>query len=130
MKSFQENRKYIENEFENARFDEATGKSSEELFADLSKMQDESSDIPDREMFCAEAYAYLLRNMQLEINERTPFSVKFNIGVDYSWFASIDVYDKAIFRRQRVKVLSEKLPNEYKNLKMRINERSTFRTGG
>ena len=116
MRSFQENRRFIENEFENARFDEATGKSAEELFAELMKMQDESGNVSDRERFCAEAYAYLLRNMQLEINERTPFSVKFNVGVNYSGFASIDIYDKALFRRQREKVLSEKLPEEYKRM--------------
>ena len=106
MKKFADNRKYVENEFENACFDESTGKSAEELFSELSKMQDESGEISDRERFCAEAYSYLLRNMQLEINEHTPFSVKFNIGVNYSSFASIDIYDKAIFRRQRAKVLS------------------------
>ena len=113
MRSFLENRKFVENEFEHACFDETTGMSAEELFTELSKMQDESYDAPDRELFCAEAYAYLLRNMQLEINDRTPFSVKFNIGVDYSWFASIDIYDKALFRNQRAKVLSEKLPEEF-----------------
>ena len=117
MNCFAENRKFIENEFENASFDKATGKSAEELFSELMKMQDESGDLLDRERFCAEAYAYLLRNMQLEINEHTPFSVKFNIGVNYSGFASIDIYDKALFRRQREKVLSEKLPLEYKRMR-------------
>ena len=116
MRSFLENRKFIENEFQHACFDETTGKSAEELYFELSKMQDESCDAPDRERFCAEAYAYLLRNMQFEINEHTPFSVKFNIGIDYSGFASIDIYDKAIFRNQRVKVLSEKLLCEYKKM--------------
>ena len=121
MNSFKDNRKFIENEFENARFDEATGKSCDELFRELSKMQEQSSFSDDRERFCAEAYAYLLRNMQLEINEHTPFSVKFNIGVNYSGFASIDVYDKALFRRQREKVLSEKLPLEYEKMR-ELNE--------
>lgn len=116
MNSFIDNRKFIENEFENASFDITTGKPAEELFLELTKRQDDSGDIADRERFCAEAYAYLLRNMQLEINERTPFSIKFNIGVDYSGFASIDIYDKALFRRQREKVLSEKLPHEYKKM--------------
>ena len=116
MKKFDDNRKFVEHEFENACFDKTTGKSAEELFSELMKMQDESGDISDRERFCAEVYAYLLRNMQLEINENTPFCVKFNIGVDYSGFASIDIYDKALFRRQREKVLSEKLPEEYKRM--------------
>lgn len=115
MKSFFKNRKFIENEFENASFDKNTGKSAEELLDELMQMQDNSDGL-DREHFCAEAYAYLLRNMQLEINEYTPFSVKFNIGVNYSGFASIDIYDKALFRRQRTKVLSEKLPNEYERM--------------
>ncbi len=116
MKSFADNRKFIEHEFENACFDKNTGKSADELFSELMKMQDGSADIYDRERFCAEVYAYLLRNMQLEINEHTPFSVKFNIGVNYSGFASIDIYDKALFRRQRERVLSEKLPEEYKKM--------------
>jgi len=118
MKSFNENRVFIEHEFENARFDPDTGKSADELFSALMKMQDEQGDIADRERFCAEAYAYLLRNLQLEINEHTPFSVKFNIGVDYSGFASVDIFDKAIFRRQREKVLSERLPEEYKRMRL------------
>lgn len=117
MKNFTENRQFIENEFENACFDKNTGKSAEELFSELIRMQDESGESSDREMFCAEVYAYLLRNMQLEINEHTPFSVKFNIGVNYSGFASIDIYDKALFRRQREKVLSEKFPEEYKKMR-------------
>ena len=39
MKSFQENRKFIENEFENAVFDKNTGKSAEELFLELMKIR-------------------------------------------------------------------------------------------
>ena len=38
MRSFLENRKFIENEFEHACFDETTGMSAEELFTELSKM--------------------------------------------------------------------------------------------
>ena len=85
MKSFIENRKFIENEFEEANFDTATGLSADELLSALNKMQDESFGKP-RERFCAEAYAFLLDNVQLEINDRTPFSVKINIGVDYLWW--------------------------------------------
>ena len=117
MNSFAKNRKFIENEFLNASFDETTGKSADALFSDLIEMQTESVDIADRERFCAEAYAYLLRNMQFEINEHTPFSVKFNLGVDYSGFARKDIYDKALFRKQRIKVLSEKMPEEYKKIR-------------
>ncbi|MBQ8320735.1 MAG: hypothetical protein IJX92_00025 [Clostridia bacterium] len=112
MKPFNKNRKYIENEFEEASFDAVTGLSAEELYTKLSEMQEKSGDL-ERERFCAEAYAFLLEKLQLEINEHTPFAVKFNIGVDYSGFAGIDVFDSAIFRKQREKVLSEKLPEDY-----------------
>lgn len=117
MNNFTNNREFIENEFLNASFDETTGKSADALLSELIKMQAESVDIANRERFCAETYAYLLRNMQLEINEHTPFSVKFNIGVDYSGFASKDIYDRALFRRQREAVLSKKLPEEYKKMR-------------
>ena len=47
MKSFADNRKFIEHEFENACFDKNTGKSADELFSELMKMQDGSADIYD-----------------------------------------------------------------------------------
>ena len=113
--TFKENRAFIENEFEHAHFDSATGESAEALYEALLAMQNSDTDKP-RPIFCSEAYAYLLDRVQLEINEHTPFSVKFNIGVNYSGFASIDIYDRALFRRQREKILSEKLPDEYQRM--------------
>ena len=115
MKSFTQNRNFIENEFEEASFDKSTGLCAEELLTKLSEMQRDSAGL-ERERFCAEAYAFLLENVQLEINERTPFAVKFNIGVDYSGFAGIDVFDRAIFRQQREKVLSENLTCDYQKM--------------
>ena len=81
MANFFENRKFIENEFENANYDVNTGKSAEELEKTLIEMQENSKIDEDRELLCANAYAYLLKNARLEINERTPFSVKFDLGV-------------------------------------------------
>lgn len=116
MANFFENRKFIENEFENAKFDASTGMSVEELESVLIKMQEESTLLEDREEFCANAYAFLLKNARLEINEHTPFSVKFDLGVTYIKHAGWDVFDKIIFRRQREKVLETYLPKEYKKL--------------
>lgn len=113
MKSFAENRPYIENEFEQAHFDAATGLSAQQLKEELDRIQATDTDRP-RELVCADAYAYLLDNVQIEINEHTPFAFKFNIGIDYSYFASIDIFQKALFIPQREKVLSEKFPNEYR----------------
>ena len=116
MANFFENRKFIENEFENASYDVNTGKSVEELEQTLIEMQEKSTLEDDRELFCANAYAYLLKNARLEINEHTPFSIKFDLGVEYKKTATWDVFDKILFRRQREKVLGAKLPKEYKKM--------------
>ena len=111
MQNFNNNRKYIENEFEMAVFDKNTGLSAEDLAKHLQEIQSEKTETP-RQIVCANAYAYILDNVQLQINEYTPFSVKFNIGVDYSGFASIDIYDREMFQKQREKILKEKNINK------------------
>ena len=124
MLNFDKNRKYIENEFEKACFDPSTGKSHTEIFEMLQEIQANKTDEP-RQIVVANAYAYLLENVQLEINLHTPFSVKLNIGVDYSGFASGDIFDKAIFSPQRKKILSEKFPEEYEKMR---NDKVSFGT--
>jgi formate C-acetyltransferase len=116
MLNFEENRKYIENEFEMAAFDKKTGLTVDELTEYLKNVQANDTDTP-RQIVCANAYAYLLDNVQLEINEHTPFSVKLNIGVDYSYFASIDIFDRELFQEQRNKVLSDKFPKEFEKMR-------------
>ena len=124
MLNFDKNRKYIENEFERACFDTATGKSHTEIFEKLQEIQESKTEEP-RQIVVANAYAYLLENVQLEINPHTPFSVKLNIGIDYSGFASLDIFDTALFRTQRKKILSEKFPEEYEKMK---NDNFSFGT--
>lgn len=116
MKNFFKNRQYIENEFENAHFDSSTGLGADVLREKLCEIQQEITDEP-RQIVCAKAYSYLLDNVQLEINENTPFSVKINIGVDYSYFASADVFAQALFYPQREEKLMELFPEEYKRMK-------------
>lgn len=115
MKCFSENRKHIENEFEMAAFDKNTGLDVEEIAKQLQEIQSDKTETP-RQIVCANAYAYILDNVQLQINEYTPFSVKFNIGVDYSGFASFDIFHKEIFLKQREKILKEKFPKEYEKM--------------
>lgn len=112
MKKFSQNRKYIENEFEQAKFDASTGLDAKVLFEKLVEIQETKTTQP-RQIVCANAYAYLLDHVQLAINEHTPFSVKINTGVDYSYFASMDIFDKALFRKQRPKVLQELFPQDF-----------------
>ena len=116
MKYFSENRKHIENEFEMAEFDKRTGLDAEEIAKHLREIQSGKTETP-RQIVCANAYAYILDNVQLQINEHTPFSVKFNIGVDYSDFASLDIFHKEIFLKQREEILKEKFPAEYERMR-------------
>jgi len=115
MNSFESNRKYIENEFQEAVWDQNTGLSPEQLSLGLQAFQNSDSKEP-RPIICAKAYAYLLDNVQLQINEHTLFSVKMNIGVDYSAFAGRDIYDKELFQKQRHRILSRELPEDYSRM--------------
>lgn len=116
MLKFKDNRQHIENEFEMAVFDNNTGLPIDELTAHLKSIQAQETDMP-RQLVCANAYAYLLDNVQLQINEHTPFSVKFNIGVDYSGFASVDIFHREIFLEQRGKIIQSNLPREYEEIR-------------
>lgn len=124
MNNFASDRKYIENEFEQAAFDKSTGLSPEDLILCLREIQESQCDIP-RPLVCANAYSLVLNNVQLEINEHTPFSVKINIGVDYSYFASKDIFHTEIYSKQREKILSQKFPDELQKAR---RDRVTFGT--
>lgn len=114
MDRFVQNRPWIDNEFETAKFDSKTGLSAEALSKELKRMG-MREDAP-RPIVCAEAYAWLLDNVQLAINEHTPFSVKLNLGIDYSYFASLDIFQLAMFTPWRAKVLAETFPDEYDHM--------------
>lgn len=124
MANFYENRRFIENEFEMAFFDKQTGLDTEELIKYLKNVQSQETNKP-RRIVCAETYAFLLDNVQLEINEHTPFSVKLNIGVDYSRFASIDIFDREVFQQQRVTFLRKNFPVEFEKM---LNDKVSFGT--
>ena len=111
MQAFCKNRQFIENEFENAEFDISTGISPNILLENLKKMSDAPTDEP-RPIVHAKLFSYLLDNVQLQINENTPFSVKLNFGIEYTDFATNCILQKAIFHAKS-QVRKEKLPNEY-----------------
>lgn len=115
MQKFKENRDFIQNGFEQAIWDESTGLSPKILLSKLQEFQNYETELP-REIVCANAYSYLLDNLQLEINEHTPFSVKLNLGIDYSYFATDTVFRKA-FSSQTEKIRKKKLPEEYEKFK-------------
>lgn len=111
MNSIFENLKHVQNEFEEAHWDETTGLAPELIAKKLEELQHTKADIPWQTVY-AEGFAYLLDNLQLEINEHTPFSVKLNLGIDFSYFASPSVFNTFAYSRHD-KVLAEKLPKEF-----------------
>ena len=78
MRSFEEERQWITNEFEEAVFDTSTGLGAEELYSQLQELQRASAGRP-RQLVCAEAYAWLLDHVELVLNLHTPFYAKMNI---------------------------------------------------
>lgn len=111
MNSFFDNRKYVQNEFEEACWDESTGLSPQMIASGLEEIKNAHADQPWQTVY-AKGYAYLLDNLQLEINEHTPFSVKLNLGIDFSYFASNSVFHSFCWSRAK-NVLTEKLPEEF-----------------
>ncbi len=105
------NRTLVENEFENAEFDVSTGIAPTDLYKSLKEMSDAPTDEP-RPIVHAKLFSYLLDRVQLQINENTPFSVKLNLGIDYTDFATNCILQKAISQAKR-QVRKEKLPLEY-----------------
>ena len=110
-RSFYANLAWIENEFQNAEYDVSTGIAPSILLEDLKKMSNVPTDDP-RPIVHAKLFSYLLDNVQLQINEHTPFSVKLNFGIDYTDFATSCILQKAI-SSVNSQVRKEKLPIEY-----------------
>ncbi len=109
--SFYANRKLIENEFENAKFDERTGTAPAILYESLKEISKAPTNEP-RTIVHAKLFSYLLDHVQLQINENTPFSVKLNFGIDYTDFATNCILQNAISHAHS-EVIQEKLPVEY-----------------
>ena len=110
-RSFCANLAWIKNEFQNAEYDVSTGTEPSILLEKLKEMSEAPTDEP-RPLVHARLFAYLLDNVQLQINEHTPFSVKLNFGIDYTDFATGCILQKAI-SHTRSRVRKEKLPREY-----------------
>jgi len=108
--NFEENRKYIEHEFEHAQWDASTGMNPSEIEAELQRMYDNSTE--PMPILRAKMYEFVLDNAQIEINPKTPFSAKFNIGVNYDNFATQDYIQHTIYITQRGKVRKNILTDE------------------
>jgi len=108
--SFSENRKFIENEFAEAKWDIDSGLPPHEIEHELKRMYEENTECMP--ILRAKMHAYILDNVQLEINPLTPFSAKINIGVNYEHSASQDFIQKYIYHTQLDKVRKEILSED------------------
>lgn len=96
------NRKYIEHEFEHAKWEASTGMNPSEIEAEFQRMYDTSTE--PMPILRAKMYEFVLDNAQIEINPKNSFSAKFNIGVNYENFATQDYIQHTIYITQRDKV--------------------------
>ena len=80
---------------EHAKFDISTGIDPAVLYESLKEISDAPTD-ESRPIVHAKLFSYLLDNVQLQINEHTPFSVKLNFGIDYTDFATNCILQKFV----------------------------------
>ena len=109
---FETNRPYIENEFENACYDPASGMDIDTLRDGLVQFYRENADLPSP-ILRAKGIAFVLDNARIEINPRQIFADKLDTGVNYSGFASPDIVQNHIFGPRRDRILRENIPENY-----------------
>ena len=80
--SFYKNRRYLDDEYENANWNEKSGQDADTLSANLKKFVDDHLDMP-MILLRAKAFEYFLENVQIEINPHNIFADKINTGVRY-----------------------------------------------
>ncbi len=117
MLKFAEHRKFIENEFQEAKWDTKSGVSVDELLSMTQKYMEENKDL-SMPIMRANIFKMILENAQIEINPHTIFADKINTGVIYVNTASKDMYEGDVFIPVRDKVLSEHLGEEYNHMKL------------
>lgn len=83
MKSFAQERPWLENEFEEAVWIPGSGLGVRELSAGFDKYLEENRQLPPP-LLRAGAFAYLLDNCQISINPHSIFCHKLNLGVVYN----------------------------------------------
>ncbi len=90
---FYKNRKYLENEMEEAQWDSSSGLDPKEILALLTAFEQQNSHMHPA-VLRAKTFALMLENLQIGINPHGRFSWKVNHGVTYKPFAGGGVFDK------------------------------------
>jgi pyruvate-formate lyase len=129
--SFYKNRRYLDDEYENANWNEKSGQDADTLSANLKKFVDDHLDMP-MILLRAKAFEYFLENVQIEINPHNIFADKINTGVRYvqhaekerffetdkeikhEKFASQDIFTLNFYTRFNKEVQEREIPYEYR----------------
>lgn len=116
LQAFDLHRPYVESEFEHAVWDDTTGDPTEALEKALGEIYRESrgESLP---LTRARAFAYLLDHTRMQINPHTPFALKFDTGVDFGGFASVDLFYRTMYREHRKARLAELFPKDYDRMR-------------
>ena len=110
--NFTQNRRFIENEFQEAKWDLSSGLSVEELSEVIEQYMKKHTEL-SMPVLRANIFKIILENAQIEINPNTIFADKINTGVVYRGSASIDLFDRVVFQPTRDKVLRENYKDDY-----------------
>ncbi len=110
--TFNENRPFVEYEYQRPHYIPESGLPADELQLALRDYINANPDLP-MPILRAKAFDFLLRNVQIEINEHSMFCDKLNLGIDYSDYAGQDIFAKEMYHRFHREVLSRVMPEDF-----------------
>ena len=110
--TFEENRPFIENEYECAQWFEDSGLPPIHLRDALRSFVDENIHLPTP-ILRAKAFQFFVEHAQIELNPHTIFPDKINTGVDYKKSATRDIFSDELYVRFHDQVLSENIPEDF-----------------
>lgn len=111
--TFAENRPFIEHEYQNPHWIENSGMPVKKLQIALREYVDCNLSLP-MPILRAKAFAFLLENVQIEINPHSLFCDKLNLGIDYSDYAGQDLFAMELYHRFHKEVLEREIPEVFK----------------
>ena len=109
---FNENRQYIENEYQEAEWISNSGMPAHELSDALNVYIDEHIELP-MPLLRSRAFDFLIEHAQISINTHTIFPDKINIGIDYTDTAGRDLFCTAMYTRFHHEVLDSQMHDDY-----------------
>ena len=118
--SFEDNRRFIENEYEEAKWINNSGLPASELKDALNEFINVHLELP-MPLLRAKAFEFLIEHFQISINTHTIFPEKINIGIDYTNAAGWDLFCVAMYSRFHHEVLDNQMHDDYEKRNKAFN---------